>query len=61
MERRDVADGERGAVAAVDVLACVHALDGDKELLLVLVLDEIGTETVVVVLVDLYQFISAPK
>ena len=48
-------------VAAVDVLACVHALDGDEELLLVLVPDEIGTETVVVVVVDLYQFVSAPE
>ena len=40
-------------MAAVDVLARVHALDGDEELLLVLVPDEIGTETAVVVVVDL--------
>ena len=48
-------------VAAVDVLAHAHALDGDEELLLVLVPDKIGTETVVVVVVDLYQFVSAPE
>ena len=33
MERRDVADGERGAVAVVDELACAHApvvADGDR-------------------------------
>ena len=36
-ERQDVADGERGAAAAVDELARVHALGGDEELLLVLV------------------------
>jgi hypothetical protein len=36
-ERQDVADGERGAAAAVDELASVHALGGDEELLLVLV------------------------
>jgi len=52
-ERWDVTDGEHGAAAAVDVLARVHALDGDEELLLVLVPDEIGTETAVVVVVDL--------
>jgi hypothetical protein len=32
-----VADGERGAAAAIDKLAGVHALGGDEELLLVLV------------------------
>ena len=35
------------------MLARVHALNGDEELLLVLVPDEIGMETVVVVVVGL--------
>ena len=40
-------------MAAVHELARVHVLGGDEELLLVLVPDEIGTETAVVVVVDL--------
>ena len=40
-------------VAAVDELACVHVLGGDEELLLVLVPEEVGTATVVAVVVEL--------
>jgi len=39
--------------AAVDELARVHALGGDEELLLVLVPEEVGTTTVVAVVVEL--------
>ena len=39
--------------AAVDELARVHALDSDEELLLVLVPEEVGTTTVVAVVVEL--------
>ena len=39
--------------AAVDELAYVHALGGDEELLLVLVPEEVGTTTVVAVVVEL--------
>jgi len=40
-------------VAAVDELARVHVLVGDEELLLVLVPEEVGTATVVAVVVEL--------
>ena len=40
-------------MAAVDILARVHALDGDEELLLVLVPEEVGTATTVAVVVEL--------
>ena len=40
-------------VAVVDELACVHVLGGDEELLLVLVPEEVGTVTVVAVVVEL--------
>ena len=40
-------------MAAVDELACVHVLGGDEELLLVLVPEEVGTATVVAVVVEL--------
>ena len=40
-------------VAAVDELARVHVLGGDEELLLVLVPEEVGTATVVAVVVEL--------
>ena len=40
-------------VAAVDELARVHVLGGDEELLLVLVPEEVGTTTVVAVVVEL--------
>jgi len=39
--------------AAVDELARVHALDSDEELLLVLVPEEVGTATVVAIVVEL--------
>ena len=39
--------------AAVDELAHVQALGGDEELLLVLVPEEVGTATVVAVVVEL--------
>ena len=41
-QRQHVADGERGAAAAVDELARVHALGGDEELLLVLVPERVA-------------------
>ena len=40
-------------VAAVDELAHVNVLGGDEELLLVLVPEEVGTATVVAVVVEL--------
>ena len=40
-------------MAAVDELARVHVLGGDEELLLVLVPEEVGTATVVSVVVEL--------
>ena len=40
-------------MAAVDELAHVHVLGGDEELLLVLVPEEVGTATVVAVVVEL--------
>ena len=40
-------------MAAVDELARVHVLGGDKELLLVVVPEEVGTATVVAVVVEL--------
>ena len=40
-------------MAAVDELARVHVLGGDEELLLVLVPEEVGNATVVVVVVEL--------
>ena len=39
--------------ATVDELARVHALGGDEELLLVLVPEEVGTATIVAVIVEL--------
>ena len=39
--------------AAVDELARVHALGSDEELLLVLVPEEVGTATVVALVVEL--------
>ena len=41
-QRQHVADGERGAAAAVHELARVHALRGDEELLLVLVAERVA-------------------
>ena len=40
-------------MATVDELAHVHVLGGDEELLLVLVPEEVGTATVVAVVVEL--------